>query len=115
LVASAALFTLLSSVTSSQDERYPCAAPGDADELVLRESLGETPPPTANDGVVPLRSQLWGKLVWLGRGDHLDVVGHFPGPGGHNDWLASGSNFDIRRFDSLMDRVVEGMLSSASG
>ncbi|MBW2456459.1 MAG: hypothetical protein JRI68_18220 [Deltaproteobacteria bacterium] len=110
-VVSAALFHLMYRVTAEQDERYPCAAPVGTEGL-LRDVLGEVPDPGANDGVVPLSSQLWGKPLWIGKGDHLDLVGHFPGPGGHNDWLASGARFDIVRFETVMDRVFEGMLAA---
>jgi hypothetical protein len=50
--------------------------------------------------------------LWIGMGDHLDMVGHFPGPGGHTDWLASGARFDRRRFELVMDRVVEAMMAA---
>ncbi len=107
---SATLFHLMYRVTAVQDARYPTAPPdGGAD--ILRRMLGELPDPGASDGVVPLTSQLWGDPIWIGRGDHLDVVGHFPGPGGHNDWLASGARFDLLRFEAVMDRVFEGMIS----
>jgi triacylglycerol lipase len=71
----------------------------------------------ANDGVVPIRSQVWGKLVWAGHGDHLDVLGHFGGkaeasPVPHVDWLCSGSDFDRARFDSLMDAIAHGLLAA---
>jgi hypothetical protein len=94
-----------------QDERYPCAPAEGVDDVLLR-LLGELPDRGANDGVVPLSSQFWGEPVWVGRGDHLDVVGHFPGPGGHTDWLASGSRFDNQRFATMMDRVFAGMLAA---
>jgi thioesterase domain-containing protein len=108
-VASGALFQILYTVTAQHDERYPCA-PRDRGAPVFERMLGEVPDQTANDGVVPLTSQVWGEPVWIGRGDHLDVVGHFPGAGGHVDWLCSGSRFDALRFESMMDRIVEGML-----
>jgi hypothetical protein len=75
--------------------------------------------------VVPIRSQIWGKLVWAGYGDHLDVIGHFrdttPAAAAkadgavppHFDWLHSGSDFDRARFASLVDAIAEGALSSA--
>jgi len=110
-VVSAALFALLYRVTAVYDERYPCA-PRDGGEATLMAIVGECPPRGANDGVVPLTSQLWGEPVWIGKGDHLDVVGHFPGPGGHNDWLTSGARFDALRFETMMDRVVDGMLEA---
>jgi hypothetical protein len=111
---SATLFHLMQQIAGEEDDRYPCSPP-DGGERLLRGALGTLPPPGASDGVVPLRSQLWGELVWVGLGDHLDVVGHFPGPHGHTDWLASGSRFDIVRFDGVMDRVVEGMMMAEDG
>jgi triacylglycerol lipase len=112
-VVSASLFHLLSRVTEVRDPRYPCAPPDGGGEL-LRGHLGHLPHESASDGVVPLTSQLWGTPVWIGMGDHLDVVGHFPGPGGHTDWLTSGARFDPLRFETVMDRVFEGMLESES-
>ncbi len=107
--ASAAVFKTLSRLTAAQDPRYPCAPANGGDDQ-LRALLDELPAGDANDGVVPLRSQLWGRPVWVGRGDHLDVVGHFRGRGGHRDWLCSGAHFDRHRFGEIMDRIVEGML-----
>jgi len=106
---SAALFHLLYRVAAAEDTRYPYA-PADGGYQVLGSALGEVPAPDANDGVVPLRSQLWGELVWAGKGDHLDVVGHFDDPPRHHDWLCSGSRFDQACFDEMMRRIVEGML-----
>ncbi len=108
---SAALFHLLYRATVPQDPRYPCA-PADGGDEVLRSLLGEVPPREANDGIVPLRSQLWGVPVWVGRGDHLDVVGYFRGRGGHKDWLSSGARFDRARFEHMMERIVEGMVQA---
>ena len=119
---SAGLFAIFYNVTAREDERYPCRAHGPAalrDDPLERVArfLGERPPTLANDGVVPLYSQVWGELAWCGRADHLDVVGHFPGPltarpgeTVHRDWLRSGSRFDRARFDQMMDRVFAGMI-----
>jgi hypothetical protein len=110
-VVSASLFHLLSRITEVHDPRYPCAPPHGA-EALLRGHLGLLPHEAASDGVVPLTSQIWGVPLWIGMGDHLDVVGHFPGPGGHTDWLTSGAGFDPLRFETVMDRVFEGMLEA---
>ena len=107
--ASAGVFKTLSRLTAMRDPRYPCA-PADGGDEQLRAMLDELPPQGANDGVVPLRSQLWGTPGWVGRADHLDVVGHFRGAGGHRDWLCSGARFNRRRFGQMMDRIVGGML-----
>lgn len=83
---SSTLFTTLYGITSRYDERYPCSAMGGdvrttrAAEETLRAAFGELPSARANDGVVPTRSQVWGKIAWAGAGDHLDVIGHFPSP-----------------------------------
>jgi len=111
---SATIFTALYNITARQDERYPCCATDGSAQKRVRALLGEAPPVSASDGVVPLYSQIWGELIWVGKADHLDIVGHFPGPPGpppmHTDWLASGSRFSQVRFDVVMDRIVSGML-----
>ena len=109
---SATIFTALYNVTARHDARYPCTPPDASAQATVRALLGEQPPITASDGVVPLYSQIWGELIWVGKADHLDVVGHFPGPSGHTDWLASGARFNRVRFDEMMDRVVQGMLQT---
>ncbi len=119
-VISAPLFASLHGITSRYDERYPCAAPnaGPEAEAKLVRAFERSPGARANDGVVPLRSQLWGELAWVGLADHLDVLGHFrgdrkTGAADNVDWLTSGSAFDSRAFDALMDAVTEGMLRAA--
>ena len=127
---SLALFTVLHGITSSHDARYPCArtapvSPGDPDgqatEDMLAKSFGESPDLHANDGCVPIRSQIWGTLVWAGLGDHLDVLGHYRDvtPEArvelrHHDWLISGSHFDDASFESLMVAIGTGMLRSST-
>ena len=78
---STTLFAALWGLTSRTDERYPCAAPhaGEEAEAVLASAFGRTPGLRANDGVVPLRSQVHGRVAWAGHADHLDVLGHFAG------------------------------------
>ncbi|MBI5536835.1 MAG: hypothetical protein HY898_29205 [Deltaproteobacteria bacterium] len=109
------IFATLHRVTSLENGMYPCAPPqGAADEILLGK-YGHVPPAAASDGVVPVRSQLWGKVAWAGMGDHLDVVGHFGGgkkDPKHVDWLSSGSGFDLRRFDKMLDSIVGGMLEA---
>jgi len=124
---SEAIFAILYGITSRCDPRYPCApflADGDGETTLVR-IFGRALGTRANDGVVPIRSQIWGKLVWAGYGDHLDVIGHFrdttPAAAAkaegaapaHVDWLHSGSDFDRARFASLVDAIAEGALSSA--
>jgi triacylglycerol lipase len=125
-VLSSAIFAILYSISSRYDRRYPCAAAssGEENERTLARAFGRPPGARANDGVVPIRSQIWGQLVWAGYADHLDVLGHFAGNGprgaggiddvgpAHVDWLCSGSTFDRERFASLVTAITRGLLSS---
>lgn len=127
---SLALFTALHKITGSYDKRYPCAfdaaesaeGPGfhAENEALLARAFGESPTWSANDGCVPIRSQLWGKLLWAGLGDHLDVLGHYDDATPeekpelrHHDWLTSGSHFDDASFERLMDALAHAMLEAA--
>lgn len=112
---SLAIFATLHRLTTLEHDRYPCCPPGTEADDKLVERLGSAPPALSNDGVVPLRSQIWGDLIWSGLGDHLDVVGHFSSASGdeaHVDWLSSGAGFNRDRFDALVDAVVEGMIQA---
>jgi triacylglycerol lipase len=113
------IFATLHRLTALEHDRYPCSPPGTEADDKLRAHVGDELPPLANDGVVPVRSQVWGNVIWAGLGDHLDVVGHFLGSerenGSHVDWLCSGSGFNADRFDTILDRVVDGMLQADEG
>jgi len=119
------LFTALHGITARHDRRYPCARlgasggveAGQATEAALARTFGAPPDLGANDGIVPLRSQLWGKLAWSGLADHLDVLGHFRGESAPTetrnvDWLTSGSGFGKAQFAALLDAIVAGMLAA---
>jgi triacylglycerol lipase len=115
---STTIFTTLYQLAAMQHRMYPCEPPSTDWNRILIERLGQVPPPLANDGIVPFRSQLWGKLIWAGQGDHLDVVGHFAGArrsDDHVDWLSSGAKFDVHRFDSLLDAIARGVLDLGTG
>ena len=128
LAASLALFSALHLITGNYDRRYPCAsmsaddtpAAGEHNEAVLLRAFQRSPGLPDSDGVVPIRSQLWGRLIWAGLGDHLDVLGHYRDKHPdehvderHHDWLKSGSAFDDDAFESLMDAIAGGMLAAA--
>ena len=121
---SLALFTAIHRITSRIDERYPCARTlptiVEPSEATLASTFGGAIDPHANDGIVPIRSQLWGTLAWAGLADHLDVLGHFHDTTReartelrHHDWMASGSSFCQPQFDALMDAVAQGMLKAS--
>lgn len=105
----AAVFSTLYTFTSQAHRRYPYAEPSAEQLDALRHaSPGELNDET-NDGIVPSLSMLWGKLLWAGEGDHLDVLGHFHDdakPRRHVDWLTSGAKFDRERFASVMDAIA---------
>ena len=123
---SLSLFFALYHITAFHDPRYPCAAmrdtapwSGELNEALLTQVFHAPPALDGNDGVVPIRSQLWGALVWAGFGDHLDVLGHYrddrdpatvPPELRHRDWLTSSSSFGDAEFTKLMDAVAGGML-----
>jgi len=118
---STTIFAALWGITSRIDERYPCAARhADAEaEAVLERAFGRAPGARANDGVVPLRSQVHGRVAWAGYADHLDVLGHFAGAKGakigdgdasHVDWLRSGAGFSEARFAEMTSAIAQGMI-----
>jgi triacylglycerol lipase len=75
----------------------------------LVSGYGKVPAPSANDGIVPTRSQIWGELIHIARADHLDVMGYFGDPESgpsHVDWLVTGSGFDRTRFRALWGAVA---------
>ncbi len=116
-IVSYAIFATLHALTSRVDERYPCA-PARLEpeaERILVAAFGQRPEAGASDGVVPVLSQIHGRVAWAGRADHLDVLGHFfSKPGStHRDWLSSGARFDEARFAKMLDAVVAGMLEAS--
>jgi triacylglycerol lipase len=77
---------------------------------VLRRAYGRVPASSANDGIVPTLSQVWGDLVAAIWADHHDVIGHFHQPTHvppHFDWVASGTGFDRPHFEAVWRRVVQ--------
>lgn len=81
----------------------------DAQVEALVSGYGKVPAPTANDGMVPTRSQIWGEILHVARADHLDVMGYYGDPDGgasHVDWLVTRSGFDRTRFRALWGAVA---------
>ncbi len=110
----AALFTTWYQFAAQRHKQYYYAQPTEQEQLALRLGVGHVVSDTDSDGVVPTLSMLWGKLLWAGEADHLDVLGHFYDrlrPSDHTDWITSGSGFDRRTFGELLDRIAGFQLS----
>lgn len=107
-----AVYTTVYGVTSHGSTRYPYATPTPTQSACLTERLGAIGPHSV-DGIVPTLSMLWGELVWCGKADHLDIVGHFAddrSPERHVDWLASGAHFRSRDFAAMTDALCGFLL-----
>lgn len=72
----------------------------------LRAAFGETFE-AWSDGVVPSRSQVWGRVLHVATADHLDVTGHFDQPDKYISWLKSGSRFQEAHFHEVWEHVVD--------
>ena len=84
-----------------------------AQTAALVEAYGALPGPQACDGIVPTRSQVYGRVLTAVRADHLDAIGHFDQPAHrppHVDWLISGSGFRRLQFERLWRTVTDFVL-----
>ncbi|CAM3388455.1 triacylglycerol lipase [Corallococcus sp. ZKHCc1 1396] len=77
-----------------------------AQTQALQEAFGEKFE-AWSDGIVPSRSQVWGKVIHVASADHLDVMGHFDQPPGYVSWLKSGSRFQEPQFHAAWERVLD--------
>jgi triacylglycerol lipase len=104
-------------ITSRAPPNYPYPEPSAADREAMQAELPFPLDQRTSDGIVPVLSQVWGRLGGVALGDHLDVVGQFQ----HQDdgktysaWLCSGSGFDEERFQRLWSRVAD-VITEANG
>ena len=91
--------------------RLPPLTPAQTAALV--GAYGKLPGPEACDGIVPTRSQPYGRVLAAVRADHLDVIGHFDQATHHPphvDWLISGSGFRRAQFEAAWRKVVDFVL-----
>ncbi len=101
-------YALLHSLSTQFQSRRRPQLP-EAYRAPLSAHYGDAPTWLSSDGVVPSLSQLHGELVHAASADHLDVIGHFEDRDHfppHYDWLASGSGFGRREFETLWGDVV---------
>lgn len=81
----------------------------EAQLAALDAGLGHRADGRDSDGVVPVLSQVWGRVLLVARADHLDVVGQYGAQGEETwggDWLPSESGFDAAAFDALWSEVA---------
>ena len=110
---SAAVFSALYVGAGRVSSVYPPPEPDPGTRRMLELKFGRELNRSANDGLVPTTSMLWGDVVWAGAADHLDVLGHFNGGRNspHTDWLVSGVGFRENDFDEVMDAIAGFLLA----
>ena len=110
--ATHALYTAIHNLSRGMPGRRADARSPGQDGL-LGAAYGVVPGWDATDGIVPTRSQVWGRLLHATIADHLDIVGYFSDPDGdppHFDWLASASGFNRHRFEALWADIARFVL-----
>lgn len=102
------LYGFMHKLVGRQHRHYPYPAIVEKYENELIEKFPFPFNSMTNDAVVPAQSQLYGELLDVVVGDHLDVVGQFRMAGGSelSDWLPSGSRFDEERFRNVWKKVA---------
>lgn len=109
----AAIYATMYQFASQKAPRYAYASPSAEQRRMLAGCGTEKVTAKSNDGVVPTLSMIYGRLLWCGEADHLDVLGHFHDderPPQHFDWMTSGAHYDRRRFAKQMDAIASCLL-----
>jgi hypothetical protein len=103
-----ALYVLLHRLVGSGDRRRYASLSGRQADAIMA-AYGTIPYAADNDGIVPTLSQVWGDIVHVAKGDHLDAMGffHHPDANDHVDWLVSRARFDDLAFESLWFAVAK--------
>ncbi len=111
----ATIYATVQSVTSREHANYPCPRGSDDARRILEAGIGLPVDNAITDGIVPTLSMVWGEVLWAGKADHLDVVGHFHDDHGndHVDWLASGANFSRASFAQAMETLGSYLLAGS--
>jgi hypothetical protein len=95
-------------ITSRARHQYPYPEPTPEQRAVVEAGIPFPVDHRTNDGVVPTRSQIVGRLLSAVVADHLDVVGQFARKGeALSDWLPSGAHFDGEGFEALWATVAD--------
>ena len=78
--------------------------------LAARPVQLSLPDDSLNDGIIPSLSHVWGEVIHVAKGDHLDVIGHFNAAEHdppHYDWLVCGAPFFRGEFENLWQGVAD--------
>jgi pimeloyl-ACP methyl ester carboxylesterase len=93
----------------------------EAQLAALDSGLGRPASGKDTDGVVPVLSQVWGQVLHVAHGDHLDVVGQYGALGSEDDdaswggdWLPSESGFDGAAFAAVWSKVADFIANVSS-
>ncbi len=102
------VYALMYKLVGREHRHYPYPSPAAEYAALLNERLPFECDASTNDAVVPALSQVYGELLDVVAGDHLDVVGQFGMAGGSvlSNWLPSGAGFNEDRFQEVWDRVA---------
>jgi hypothetical protein len=111
-----AIHAIYAAIYRSSATTPPAAAPpaSPAQRRALERAYRKLPGAHANDGIVPTRSQVHGRVISAVRGDHLDTIGHFDDPSTdppHFDWLTTGTGFDRARFERVWAGVLDFLVA----
>jgi len=112
--ATAAVFSTMYQLASKRPKHYPYAELSVQQADQLRFCMPGPVDDTMNDGVVPTLSMPYGRLLWCGEADHLDILGHFRDGtplAQHRDWMTSGAHFTRFRFEQAMDALAKFLQS----
>lgn len=107
--ASHGLFTTLHTICAMSAAKFQGELTPRQREKITAE-LGTEPSDSLNDGIIPTLSHVWGEIIHVARGDHLDVIGHFNGADQdppHFDWLVCGAPFYRGEFEQLWQNVAD--------
>lgn len=102
------VYWLLHRVSREKDDSLRAQLP-QAQLALVDARLSRPARGTDSDGLVPVLSQIWGRVLHVARGDHLDVVGQYGARDDDNwggDWLPSASGFDSASFAALWEDVA---------
>lgn len=103
-----AIYQGLYRLSATQDPETVAQPRAEQRQALLR-SYGKVPDASANDGLVPTRSQIHASVIHVARADHHDVIGYFDDRAHdppHLDWVATGCGFRRPDFERLWTDVA---------